>query len=275
MSAIPTLEQMTQAYLKDLALSSEQLDIDFLRDLQSKHIARYSFNSLAVVLNQELPLDLPTLFSKIVEKHRGGYCFEHNKLVLNILSELGFNVRLLLAKVIYNRDVDVARTHRVTLLDFQGDQYIVDAGFGHFGARFPVKIALGLEQDQGDSVYRIINNPQGDYCYQVLKDNDFFTLYTFNLHQYSEAECLPAHFYSHRYPEAAFVNNLVICRKYFNNIQSLRNGEYHQVQSGETVITQITSAKQLHQLMAEVFELKIDIGVSEFLFSKFIADKNA
>jgi len=275
MTATPTLEQMTQAYLEDLALSSEQLDIDFLQDLQSKHIARYSFNSLAVVLNQELPLDLPTLFNKIVEKHRGGYCFEHNKLVLNILSELGFNVRLLLAKVVYNRDVDVARTHRVTLLDFQGDQYIVDAGFGHFGARYPVKMEIGLEQDQGDGIYRIINNPQGDYCYQVFKDNEFFTLYTFNLHQYTEAECLPAHFYSHRYPEAAFVKNLVICRKYFNDIQSLRNGEFHQVQNGETAITQITSATQLHQIMTEVFELDVDIAVSAFLFSKFIENRNS
>ena len=275
MTATLTLKQMTQAYLKDLALSSEQLDIEFLRSLQSKHIAHYSFNSLAVVLNQELPLDLPTLFHKIVKKHRGGYCFEHNKLVLNILSELGFDVRLLLAKVVYNRDVDVARTHRVTLLDFQGDQYIVDAGFGHFGARFPVKIAIGLEQDQEDGVYRIINNPQGDYCYQVFKDNDFFTLYTFNLHQYSEAECLPAHFYSHRHPEAAFVNNLVICRKYFSDIKSLRNGEFHRVQDNETAITQITNANQLHQIITEIFELDIDIAVSEFLFSKFIENKTS
>ena len=275
MNLTPSLEQMTQAYLVDLALSPEQLDIDFLRDLQSAHIARYSFNSLAVVLNQEIPLDLPILFTKIVEKHRGGYCFEHNKLVLNVLSELGFDVRLLLAKVIYNRDVDVARTHRVTLLELQGEQYIVDAGFGHFGARFPVKIDLGLEQDQGDSVYRIIKKTQGDYCYQVLKDNAFFTLYTFNLNHYSEAECLPAHFYSHRYPEAAFVTNLVICRKYFNHIQSLRNGEYHQVQDGETTITKISSAKQLYQLMTEVFELDVDIAVSEFLFSRFIENKSS
>ena len=275
MNSTSSLEQMTQVYLEDLALSPKQLDIDFLRDLQSKHIARYTFNSLAVVLNQELPLDLPTLFTKIVEKHRGGYCFEHNKLVLNILSELGFDVRLLLAKVIYNRDVDVARTHRITLLDFKGDQYVVDAGFGHFGARFPVKMELGLAQDQGDSVYRIIKNTQDDYCYQVFKDDAFFTLYTFNLNQYTEAECLPAHFYSHRFPEAAFVTNLVICRKYFNNIQSLRNGEYHQVQNGKTAITSITSAKQLYQLMTEIFELDIDVAVSEFLFSKFIENKSS
>ena len=108
--------QITQSYLADLTISEGPLAIDFLNELQSKHIAQYSFNNLAVILGQELPLDPESLFNKIVERRRGGYCFEHNKLVFTVLSELGFDVRLLLAKVIYNQDVDVARTHRVTLL---------------------------------------------------------------------------------------------------------------------------------------------------------------
>lgn len=267
-------QHMTQAYLSDLGISPASLDIEFLRELQSKHIARHSFNSLSVVLGQEMPLDMPSLFNKIVEKRRGGYCFEHNKLVMHVLADLGFDVRLLLARVVYNRDVDVARTHRVTLLNFQGDQYIVDTGFGHFGARYPVKLELGLDQDQGDARYRIVKNPNGDYCYQMFKDGDFFTLYTFNLQHFSEAECLPAHFYSHAYPQAAFVNNLVVCRKFFNDIQSLRNDELHRVQNGETEITKITSVDQLHQLLTNTFELDVDIAISEFLFSKFVSKEN-
>lgn len=273
--AIQTMEKITQAYLADLELPSSSLDINFLRELQSKHIARHSFNSLAVVLGQDLPLDAPSLFNKIVTQRRGGYCFEHNKLVMSVLSELGFKVQLLMAKVIYNRDVDVARTHRITLLSFQGEDYIVDAGFGHFGARFPVKLELGLDQDQGDARYRIIKNQQDEYCYQVFKDNEFFTLYTFNLHHYSEAECLPAHFYSHKHPDAAFVNNLVICRKHFNHIKSLRNGEFHRVQNGVTKTTYITTAAELHQMLTEVFELDVDIAISEFLYSKFISKQAA
>jgi len=266
----PTIQHMANAYLAGLELSASA-DVEFLRDLQSKHIARYSFNSLAVVLGQDISLEVEAIFSKIVEKQRGGYCFEHNKLVLSVLEELGFDVRLLLAKVVYNRDVDVARTHRVTLLNLNGDDYIVDAGFGHFGARYPVKLELGLEQDQGDAVYRIVQNSKQDYCYQVFKEEAFFTLYTFNLHHYSEAECLPAHFYSHKSPDAAFVNNMVVCRKFYNDILSLRNSELFRISNSETVTTVITSAKQLHQILIETFELDLDSAVAEFLFSKFIS----
>ena len=143
MTTSTIMKNIAAPYLDDLELSAST-DIGFLNELQSKHIARYSFNSLAVVLGQDISLDIHDILNKIVNKQRGGYCFEHNKLVLNVLAELGFDVRLLMAKVIYNRDVDVARTHRITLLNLDGDDYIVDTGFGHFGARFPVKLQLSL-----------------------------------------------------------------------------------------------------------------------------------
>jgi N-hydroxyarylamine O-acetyltransferase len=265
-----SIQSITSAYLADLGLSAS-VDVDFLNQLQSKHIARYSFNSLAVVLGQDISLEVNAIFNKIVDRQRGGYCFEHNKLILSILAELGFDVRLLMAKVVYNRDVDVARTHRITLLTLNGDDYIVDAGFGHFGARYPVKLELGFEQDQGDAIYRIEQNSQGDYCYQILKDNEFFTLYTFNVYRYSEAECLPAHFYSHKSPDAAFVNNMVVCRKFYNDILSLRNGEFLRISNEETITTVITTANQLHEILVDLFELDLDLAIAEFLFSKFIS----
>lgn len=264
------IQSMVKAYLADLEISAS-VDVDFLNQLQSKHIARYSFNSLAVVLGQDISLEVDAIFNKIVDRQRGGYCFEHNKLVLSILEELGFDVRLLMAKVVYNRDVDAARTHRITLLNLDGDDYIVDAGFGHFGARFPVKLELGLEQDQGDAIYRIVQNSQGDYCYQILKDNEFFTLYTFNLYRYSEAECLPAHFYSHKSPDAAFVNNMVVCRKFYNDILSLRNGDFLRISNEETITTVITSVEQLYGILKDMFELDLDFAIAEFLYSKFIS----
>ncbi len=261
------------SYLADLNIKASTRGIDFLNELQSKHVAQYSFNNLAVVLGQELPLDTESLFNKIVERRRGGYCFEHNKLVFTVLSELNFDVRLLLSKVIYNQEIEVARTHRVTLLTLAGEDYIVDAGFGHFGARFPVKIELGLIQDQGDAQYRIIKNVNEDYCYQVFKDGGFFTLYTFDLHHYTESDCLLGHFYSHQHPNAAFVNNLVISVKSFNHIQSLRNNEFHRVKDDVTQTTKITSMEQLHQLLTEVYQLDLDVAISAFLFHKFVASK--
>jgi len=266
---------IAKAYLTDLNIINKTQDITFVNELQSKHIALYSFNSLGVVLGQELPLDVESLFDKIVQRHRGGYCFEHNKLVLTVLETLKFDVRLLLAKVVYNQDVEVARTHRITLLSFNGDAYIVDAGFGPLGARFPVKIELDLIQEQGDAQYRIIKNKREEYCFQVFKEGDFFTLYTFDLQHYTESDCLLAHFYSHNHPNAAFVNNLVVSRKFSNEVKSLRNGEFHHISDGITKVTKIIDVKQLHQLLTQVYQLDVDEAISAFLFHKFVSNKTA
>ncbi len=269
------MTSMCDEYLRDLNVPLENQDIEFLKALQSAHIAKYSFNSLAVVLGQSISLEVSDIFHKIVRQHKGGYCFEHNKLVQNVLADLGFDVRLLLARVVYNQDVDSPRTHRMMIVKLNGSEYIVDVGFGHFGARHPVKMEIGLDQDQGDARYRIVNNDKGEYCYQIFKDGDFFTLYTFTLEQHAESDCMLGHFYSHQSPDAAFVKNLVICRKFFNNIQSLRNGELHQIRDGKTHTTTIETAAQLHAILIETYELDVDIAVSKFLFSKFVSQTSS
>ncbi len=62
-----SLQTISNAYLADLELTASR-DVAFLGELQSKHIARYSFNSLAVVLGQEISLEVDAIFNKIVEK---------------------------------------------------------------------------------------------------------------------------------------------------------------------------------------------------------------
>ncbi|WP_390618398.1 arylamine N-acetyltransferase [Maricurvus nonylphenolicus] len=267
-SSLMNCSEITQSYLEALDLSVEAQDKTFLDNLQSRHIARFSFNNLGVVLGQELPLDLPALFDKIVVKGRGGYCFEHNKLVFHVLQELGFNVRLLVARVVNNRDVDAARTHRITLLELDGQQMIVDAGFGAMGPYHPVLLPQG--QEESDSHYRITEDGNGLFRMQVLKEGDYFTLYTFDMNTYTDADCLLGHFYSHRHPDAAFVNNLVVSRKLAEVTYSLRNAEFHTITASDTLVAPVHDTQRLHILLTEVFELDVDMAISEFLFERFV-----
>ncbi|MBY4678851.1 arylamine N-acetyltransferase family protein [Marinobacterium arenosum] len=260
----------TQAYLQDLALSVGWPDIEFLNQLQSRHLERYSFNSLAVVLGQEVPIDSDSVFDKIVRRGRGGYCFEHNKLTFDALTDLGFEVRILLARVVYGQDRDAPRSHRITLLTLNGQQYIVDTGFGHYGARYPVALQPGLVQEQGDATYRIEALSDGSFGYQILKDGAFFTLYRFDLGDYSEADCLTGHFFSHRYPTAGFVNNLVVCTKNADEIRSLRNDALHLIRHGETEVRPIDSAVMLCELLNQEFHLETDQAVADYLYDRFV-----
>ena len=263
------INDITQAYLQDLDLATSKPGLEQLLELQSRHIAKYSFNNLAVILGKEIPLDTESVFQKIVQEGKGGYCFEHNKLVYEVLDHLGYNVALKMARVVYNQDVDAPRTHRISVLELDGDQYVVDVGFGHYCPKYPVKMEEGLAQDQGDATYRIAKNSMGDYCMQVIKDGDFFTLYTFDMNTYTDMDCLVGHFYSHKHPKAAFVNNLVICLKKTDEVLSLRNNEFHVLKNGETQITSVTSADELLGYINGTYQQDMDKSFAQYLFDKF------
>lgn len=266
-------QAITQAYLQDLGLEFSGQSLAFLNELQCNHIARYTFNNLAVILGQELPLDTEALFEKIVQQGRGGYCFEHNKLSFEVLQHLGFDVRILMARVLYNQENDVPRTHRITLLNLEGQNYIVDTGFGHYGSRQPLELTPGKVQEVGDEVFRIQDNGNGEYNFQIVKDGDFFTLYRFDLQRYTEADCLVSHFFSHRYPQAGFVNNMVVCSKQPDKVISLRNHELHIMRAGNTEITPVEDADQLHSLLNDLLDLETEQAVAEHLFARFVLPK--
>lgn len=269
-----TPQQICDEYLNSLNIAERTPSLALVKQLQQRHVLAYTFNNLAALLQEPMPLEPEFLLDKIVRQRRGGYCFEHNRLTFEVLRALGMEVRILLARVLYNTEEDRPRTHRISLLSLPGEgnqQYIVDTGFGHFGARFPLKLAPGLVQEQGDNCYRILQTENGEYDFQILKEGAFFTLYRFDLNRYTEADCLTGHFFSHRYPEAAFVNNLVVCRKYDDYTLSLRNGELHQLARGESQVERVADADMLHSILQQRFELDLDLAVTQYLYQRFVA----
>ncbi|MCJ8299652.1 MAG: arylamine N-acetyltransferase [Pseudomonadales bacterium] len=265
-----TYSSRATAYLTDLELTFSQPDLEFLQALQSRHVAKYSFNSLAVILGDEVKVDSASVFEKIVQQGLGGYCFEHNKLTYDLLFELGFKVRILMAKVANSNDIDAPRTHRISLVDLAGEQYIVDTGFGHLGCRLPIRLALGKVQNQGQASYRLQRNDGGEYCLEILKQGAFTMLFRFDFGSYTEADCLVSNFYTSKHPQSNFVNNLILSRKLENGIRSLRNAQYHQISEGITDVTEVTSLAQLSQLLKEVFSLELETPIIEPLYERFV-----
>jgi N-hydroxyarylamine O-acetyltransferase len=204
-----------QNYLLDLGLGvPETPNLDFVKQLQAKHLERYSFNNLAVLLGQSIPLDLQAISEKIVAQRLGGYCFEHNKLTYELLKSLGFNVQLKLARVLNNNfEREAARTHRVTLVTIDGDTYLVDTGFGGNGPIAPLQLNNASEQAGGLYRYRLFERENGEFDLQLVGGDSYFTLYRFDLADYNDADCEAGHLYSHKHPKAVFVNNLMVTLK--------------------------------------------------------------
>ena len=70
-----------------------------LQAIVAGHTSTIPFENLDVVAKRPIRLDLPALHEKLVHHTRGGYCYEHNLLLLDVLQRLGFQAKGLAARV--------------------------------------------------------------------------------------------------------------------------------------------------------------------------------
>ncbi|MFO0678043.1 MAG: arylamine N-acetyltransferase [Polyangiaceae bacterium] len=116
-------------------------------------------------------LDPTDIFHKLVDRRRGGFCYEHNLLLARALREVGFDVRLVCARGV-NRAVVVdervgfaiAPTTHLVLVAYtaDGSRYLVDDGFIWAGApRTPLRLVHGDETHDADTgeIFRMVRAP--------------------------------------------------------------------------------------------------------------------
>ena len=128
-----------------------------LRDLQVAHLLAVPFENLSIHAKEPIVLEDEALFTKIVERRRGGFCYECNGLFAALLRALGFNVAMLSAEVANAAVVFGPAFDHMTLLVSLEQRWLVDVGFGD-SFREPLRLDEPNEQLQGRSAYRILRN---------------------------------------------------------------------------------------------------------------------
>jgi N-hydroxyarylamine O-acetyltransferase len=119
-----------------------------LRAIIAGHTATIPFENLDVLAKRPVRLDLPSVYEKLVRHRRGGYCYEHNLLLLDVLLAFGFRAVGLAARVHRTRPPGVTppRSHMLLRVDLaEGSSHIVDVGFGT-ALTAPLVLEPGTEQ---------------------------------------------------------------------------------------------------------------------------------
>jgi len=254
-------------YLQVLDLTGNKPDLTFLSEITRRHAAQFAFSSVGPMLGDDLPLDVESLYRRIIVNRRGGYCFEQNGFLFEMLQELGFEVSLYLGRVIYNQDIHPGLTHRITLVKIDGEHYIADVGFGPLGPQHPVSMS-GEASHESFRVFRIEERHPGEFHMQTLKDGQYYSLYKFELTRYGPADCEVGHFYSHKHPGATFVNHLVVSKIMDNEVRSLRNREFWIITASGEQRFNISDGAQLKTVLDSRFGININEDESQRLFGR-------
>ncbi|MFZ3573504.1 arylamine N-acetyltransferase family protein [Streptomyces sp. BH097] len=129
---------------------------DALRALHLAHLLAVPFENLSVHLGEEIVLDADALVSKLVDRRRGGFCYELNGAFGALLSALGFEVTPLQARVA-DKDghLGIPYDHMALLVrTAEGTTWLADVGFGTH-THGPLAFDERGEQHDPGGVFRI------------------------------------------------------------------------------------------------------------------------
>ena len=121
-----------------------EINLEYLIELQSCHQLNVPFENLDVFLGRKKILNVDSLYEQIVVKRRGGWCHELNGLFSSLLSQLGFDVKIV-SCLHYDRDKNDFNTvpfdHMALVVTIDEIQYLVDVGYGCLNQHFkPLKM---------------------------------------------------------------------------------------------------------------------------------------
>lgn len=146
-------------YLDRIGFTGDvSIDLATLAALQRAHLSTVPFENLDVFHGVGVRTDLAWSVDKVVNRRRGGWCFEANGAFSALLQALGFPVARLGAAVLLggpNETIDHL-TLEVTL----DEPYLVDVGFGD-GFVTPLRLNTASPQDGGNGTYELIDSAQG------------------------------------------------------------------------------------------------------------------
>ena len=153
-------------------------DRETLARLQRAHVTTVPFETLSVTGDpfgdrdgEGVSLSIPEIYEKVIERRRGGWCFELNGLFGWLLSELRFDVDRLAARVVSDGEARPPANHH-TLLVSLDRPYIVDVGIGTPTMRRPLALDGAVHADGVE--WRVVGSdrPDADFLTQYREPGE-------------------------------------------------------------------------------------------------------
>ena len=131
-----------------------------LAALQLAHLLAVPFENLDVFARAGVRTDLAWSVPKIVERRRGGWCFEANGAFSALLDALGYDVGLHSAQVDERGELGPPLDHLVLVVRIDSRRLLVDVGFGD-AALAPLDIDDPEPQDGLVGRYLVVRAADG------------------------------------------------------------------------------------------------------------------
>jgi N-hydroxyarylamine O-acetyltransferase len=232
-----------------------------LHRICAAHVQSIPFENLDVLLGRGVDLDPAAVDRKLLRQGRGGYCFEHNTLLLRVLETLGYAVRPLSARVRVGRprDYTPARTHVFVRVELDGESWLADVGVGGLSPTCALRLFTEDEQATPHEPRRIVRQ-DGRYFHQVRFADGWSDVCEFTLEEMPPIDREVGNWFTSAHPQSHFKSRLVVARAFPGGRVSILNRELTVRRDGVADTRVLQSPDELLAVLAEQFGLTFPQG---------------
>jgi N-hydroxyarylamine O-acetyltransferase len=232
-------------------------DRETLAALQRAHRFAVTFENLDIALGRGIALAPERLFEKLVAGRRGGYCFEQNGLFLAMLEAIGFEARPLLARVWMGAEAIPGRTHTLNLVGLDGEELIVDVGFGGSFVP-PMPLVAGMEAATPDGArHRLAEDAEHGWMLERDGGEGWARQYSFTREPVWPADLEQANHFTATRPGTRFTTLRIASAPTADGYVSLIDRTLTISRMGESEVREIADAEAYRRVLAEAFGLAL------------------
>lgn len=248
------------AYLERIAYHGpREPTLQVLRDIVWRHATSIPFENLTPFLGLPVDLSPATLQRKLVDDRRGGYCYEHNLLLMQALEALGFSVTGLAARVLWGGAEDriTPRSHMLMRVELAEGVKVIDVGFGGMTLTGVLDLRADEEQSTPHEPFRLLQR-DGDWWMQAKVGEAWPTLYRFDLQRQHPLDYEASNWFLSTNPASHFTSGLIAARPVADGRHALRNRElaFHRL-GGASERRTLRDVDELRAVLRDTFGLTL------------------
>lgn len=188
-------------------------DLATVAALMRQQLYSVPFENLDVQAGKAISLKPEDIVAKIVDRRRGGYCYEVNGLFAMALAALGVEYRFVGCRPM-TYPARRPRTHMAILAQLEGEEWLCDTGFGSYGLRAPIRLAdTGREIVQDGDVFELSCPDGREYLLRARVEGEWANQYGFDLAHHEWIDFLPANWLNSTHPDTLFMQHRIVMRQ--------------------------------------------------------------
>jgi N-hydroxyarylamine O-acetyltransferase len=224
---------------------------EVLGAIHRQHLLSVPFENLDIGLGREIVVDEDAFAAKVVERRRGGFCYELNGAFAALLRSLGFRVTLLSARVAKKTGEWGPEYDHLALRVDLDEPWLADVGFGELFLE-PLQMKAGIEQTDTAGRFRLV---QSEDRFQLEKAEGYGwkKQYSFGLHPRRLEDFAGMCHYHQTSPESSFTQKRICSRATPGGRITLADMNLIVTRNGHREERMLTSEREWEETLREEF----------------------